>query len=156
MMQKHRQQWLRVHCIFKKEIMYTDNGTFSANQSSYEVSSSVKPSIHPIDLPALIENLKHATTWKKGELNAMILLKSKAKKIVLTIMHKGTEVKSFQEDESATFQIIEGKLNLRIGKASVSLNKGELLTLREKLKYTINSIEESALLLTLSTGYKQT
>lgn len=119
------------------------------NSADPSYDSSVTTSFLPIDLPVLIENLKHAKSWQKGELNAIILLKTPLKKIVLTIMHAGTEVRSFQSDDSLTFQVIEGRIRLYIGNESLTLNRGELLTLREKTKYTIDSIEDSALLLTL-------
>ncbi len=132
--------------------MFIEKGSSGSSYPSYETSSSVSASFLPIDLPALIENLKHAKSWKRGELNAIILLKTPVKKIVLTILHPGTEVRSFQADDSITFQIIEGRLRLHIGNESITLNKGELLTLREKARYSIDSLEESALLLTLNSG----
>jgi DNA repair protein RadC len=132
--------------------MYLEKDSFASNHPSYETSTSVADTFLPIDLPALIENLKHAKSWKRGELNAIIILKTPVKKIVLTILHPGTEVRSFQADESLTFQIIEGCLRLHFGNESITLNKGEELTMREKARYTIDSIEESALLLTLNSG----
>ena len=130
--------------------MFLEKDNSSSNYPSYETSSSVADSFLPIDLSALIENLKHAKSWKRGELNAIILLKTPVKKIVLTILHPGTEVRSFQADESVTIQVIEGRLRLHFGSEYINLNKGELMTLREKARYTIDSLEESALLLTLN------
>lgn len=106
-------------------------------------------SFSSFDLPVLIENLKHDQSWKKGELKAMILLKNPTKKIVLAIIHEDTEIKSFQSDDSTTFRIIEGKSQFLIGNDSIILKKGELLTLNEKTKYKINSIEETALIIIL-------
>jgi hypothetical protein len=104
------------------------------------------------DLHTLIENMKHARTWEKGELNAMILLKSPSRQILLTLLHKGTEIRSFQANDSITFQVLEGKLELHLRKESVFLVKDELLTLNDKLKYRLNSIEDTAFLLTLVSG----
>ena len=132
--------------------MFLEKSSSDASHLSYETSSSVATSFLPIDLPVLIENLKHAKSWQRGELNAIILLKTPVKKIVLTILHPGTEVRSFQADDSLTLQLVEGRLRLHIGNESITLNKGELLTLREKARYTIDSLEESALLLTLNSG----
>ena len=64
------------------------------------------------NLPVLIEKMKHDCSWVNGELNAMILLKRPDKQIVLTAMHEGTEINSYQSNDSITFQIIEGKLKL--------------------------------------------
>ena len=49
---------------------------------------SLNSSSFTFDLPSLIENMKHSHTWAKGELNALILLKSPDKQIVLTALHE--------------------------------------------------------------------
>ena len=80
----------------------------------------------------------------------MILLKSPDKQIVLTALHEGTEINSFQSNDSITFQIIEGKLKFQTRKESVTLNKGQLLTLHENIKYSLTTSEETVFLLTIA------
>jgi quercetin dioxygenase-like cupin family protein len=104
------------------------------------------------DLPTLIEKLKHSNKWAKGELNAMILLDGPYRQIVLTALQKGTEINSFQSSDSITFQTIEGKLQLYFHHETVILNKGQLLTLYENVKYRLTSREESVFLLTIASG----
>ena len=111
---------------------------------------SLNTSLFTFDLPTLIENMKHSHSWIKGELNAMILLKSPGKQIVLTALHKGTEINSFQANDSITIQIIEGKLRFHTRKESVSLDKGQLLTLHENIKYSLTTKEETVFLLTIA------
>ena len=107
-------------------------------------------SLLTFDLPTLIEKMKHNHTWEKGELNAMVLLKSPDKRIVLTALHEGTEINSFQSNDSITFQIIEGKLKFHTQKESVTLDRGHLLTMHEKIKYRLTSNEETVFLLTIA------
>ena len=102
------------------------------------------------DLPTLIEKLKHNQSWAHGDLNAIILLKRPDKQIVLTALHKGTEISSFHSGDSITFQIIEGKLKFQSHRKSVILDKGHLLTLHEKMKYRLTSSEETVFLLTIA------
>jgi quercetin dioxygenase-like cupin family protein len=102
------------------------------------------------NLPSLIATMKQSYTWANGELNALILLKSPHKQIILTAMHKGTEVESFQSNDSITFQIIEGKLKFHIRKDTVTLNEGQLMTLDENIKYRLTTDEETVFLLTIS------
>jgi quercetin dioxygenase-like cupin family protein len=104
------------------------------------------------DLPTLIEKLKHSNKWAKGELKAMILLNSPYRQIVLTALQKGTEINSFQSSDSITFQTIEGKLQFYIHNETVILNKGQVLTLYENIKYRLTSREESVFLLTIANG----
>jgi quercetin dioxygenase-like cupin family protein len=104
------------------------------------------------DLPSLIATMKQSYTWANGELNALILLKSPNKQIILTAMHEGTEIKSFQSNDSITFQIIEGRLKFHIRKDIVTLNEGQLMTLDENIKYRLSTQEETVFLLTISDG----
>ncbi len=104
------------------------------------------------NLPSLIATMKQSYTWANGELNALTLLKSPNKQIILTSMHEGTEIKSFQSDDSITFQIIEGKLRFHIRKDSITLNEGQLMTLDENIKYSLTTQEETVFLLTISNG----
>ncbi len=107
------------------------------------------------NLPSLIATMKQSNTWAKGELNALILLKSPEKQIILTAMHVGTEIKSFQSNESITFQIIEGRLRFHIRKDILTLNEGQLMTLHENIKYRLTTQEETVFLLTISDSIKK-
>lgn len=102
------------------------------------------------NLPGLIATMKQSYTWANGELNALILLKSPEKQIILTAMHQGTEIKSFQSNDSVTVQIIEGKLRFHIRKDTVTLNEGQVMTLDENIKYSLTTQEETVFLLTIS------
>jgi quercetin dioxygenase-like cupin family protein len=106
------------------------------------------------NLPSLIATMKQSYTWANGELNALILLKSPEKKIILTALHEGTEISSFQSNDSVTFQIIEGKLRFHIRKDTITLNEGQLMTLDENIKYRLTTQEETVFLLTISNEIK--
>jgi mannose-6-phosphate isomerase-like protein (cupin superfamily) len=126
-----------------KDILYTtklpeyNNGLF--RDPSYE-----------FDLSSVIENLKTDLPMEEEELITKVLHKSAKLNILLVKMHEGTEFISFQKNQSVTFRILQGKLRLRIRKGSLTLNEGESLILSEKTKYRIDSLESSALLLTLA------
>jgi quercetin dioxygenase-like cupin family protein len=105
--------------------------------------------LHTFDLPDLIEKMKHKHTWIKGELNAMVLYKSSETQIVLAALHQETEIRSFQADESATIQVIEGKLKFRTIKETVTLEKGQMLTIHENIKYRITAKDETVMLMTI-------
>ena len=73
------------------------------------------------DLPGLIRNMKLSNTWARGDLNAMVLLKDSDKNVVLVALHEGTEIVSYQSNNSITFQIIEGSLKFNTQKTSAAL-----------------------------------
>ena len=114
----------------------------------YKAKGSIKSLFFTFDLPTLIENMKRSHTWDKGGLNAMILLKSPKKQIVLTALQGGTEISSFQSNDSVSFQIIKGKLDFHTQKESLSIDEGQILTLRENIKYSLKSRVETVFLLT--------
>ena len=131
--------------------MYLEKELLSSKPSSFPRHGDRLTNFSKLkfDLPMLIENMKQEPVWEKGELNSMILLKSPEKKIILTIMHEDTEVRSAQVNSSATFQVIEGRLMFHIREESIILNKAESLTIYEKVKYRFDSLEETSFILTL-------
>ena len=112
-------------------------------------------SLLTFDLPILIDKMKHSHAWTKGELNSMILLESPDKQILLTTLHEGTVINSFQSNDSITFQIIEGKLKFHTRKGSAILDKSQSLTLHENIKYRLTTREETVLLLTMENNALQ-
>ncbi len=124
--------------------------SFKVNYLLRKDDLSRNPSLLIFDLPTLVEKMKHAQSWVNGELNAMILLKTPGKQIILTAMHDGTEIQSFQSNDSITLQIIEGKLIFHTRKESVILDEGQLLTIHENIKYSLTTKEETVLLLTIA------
>jgi quercetin dioxygenase-like cupin family protein len=101
------------------------------------------------DLSALIEMMKHSNAWQKGELNTLILLKNPNEKIILTAIHEGTEIKSFQADDSITIQVLEGELSYRTHNEYVILAAGQFITVHDKIKYMLTASEDTVFLLTL-------
>jgi len=110
----------------------------------------LKGSLRAFDLPSLIDRMKQSSKWANGELNAIVLLKSRYRQIVLTALHEETEIVSFQSNDSITLHIIEGKLRFQTRKESVTLYKGQLLTLHEKIKYSLTTGKETVFLLTIA------
>ena len=102
------------------------------------------------DLPRLIRNMKLSHTWAKGDLNAMVLVKDPERNVVLVALHEGTEIVSYQSNDSITFQIIEGKMEFNTGKTSAAIGMGQVLTLNDKVKYRLTTSEETVLLLSIA------
>ncbi|HBQ84355.1 MAG: hypothetical protein A2X03_08735 [Bacteroidetes bacterium GWA2_40_15] len=115
-----------------------------------ERSRSNKTALKQFDLPSLIGNMKDTKSWKKGELKTVILLNVPGRQIVLTALHEGTEVDSFQTCDSLTLQIVEGRILFRTGSDSKFLDAGQILTLNDNIKYSFTAREETVVLLTLA------
>jgi quercetin dioxygenase-like cupin family protein len=102
------------------------------------------------NLPALIESMKKSHKWANRELSSMILLKGRSRQIILTAIHDGTEIESFQSKDSVTFHILEGKLKFNTPYESVILDKGQLITITNKINYSLSTEEDTVFLLTIS------
>lgn len=102
------------------------------------------------DLPGLIRNMKLSNVWARGDLNSMILIKNAESNVMLVALHKGTEIVSYQSNDSITFQIIEGKIEFHTRKTSAAIGMGQVLTLNDKVKYRLTTCEETVLLMSIA------
>lgn len=113
-------------------------------------SRSISTSAKQFDLPSLIERMKDSRSWKNGELKTLTLLNVPGRQIVLTAIHEGTEIDSFQTCDSITLQIVEGRILFRTSKEVKFLDEGQALTLFENIKYSFTARAETVVLLTLA------
>ena len=103
-----------------------------------------------IDLSFIVDKMKHTNSWLKGELNSIVLLNTHEKQMVLTAVHKGTEITSFQKNDSLSVAIFDGEVNFHTVNESVILNKGQTMTLHDHIEYSLKTRKESVLLLTIA------
>ena len=109
----------------------------------------ISPLFHP-EIKTLIRNIKHSRAWARGDQNAMFLVKHSGRQIVLAAFHPGTDIFSYQSNDSITFQIIEGSLKFNSRKASATIAMGQVLTLNGRVKYRLTTSEETVLLLSVA------
>ena len=121
-----------------------------------QIQGSSERKLSDFDLPSLISTMKNSNSWGKGELNALVLLKGPEEQIILTAIHDGTEIESFQSNDSVSFQIIKGHLKFHILKDSITIQKDQLITLREHIKYRLTTQEDTVFLLTVSNSTTRT
>ena len=115
-------------------------------------NSLLNASLKSFDLSVMIDKMKQKYTWEKGVPNTMILLKGAYKQILLSSLHDGTMMKFLKSDESITFQNIEGEIKFHRFEESITLKKGQLLTLQKSTKYILTTTEDTVVLLTIASG----
>ena len=125
-------------------------GTSGSTSAFTGRSRSISTSIKQFDLPSLIIKMKDNRSWRKGEPKTLTLLNVPGRQVVLTALHEGTEIDSFQTCDSITFQIVEGRILFRTSKESQFIDEGQTLTLYENIKYSFTASEETVVLLTLA------
>ena len=91
--------------------------------------------ISELGLAYLIKTIKKSKPLTNGELNSLILLNKPEKKVILTSMYEGTEIESYQANDSITLQIIEGHIRFRVRNNTVIIREGQLMKLDEHIKY---------------------
>lgn len=106
-------------------------------------------SLVPIKLYRLVDGLKRNLLESRNNLNSIVLSNRQDKKTVLMAVNEAVEVESVQADDSVTIQLIEGKVRFKANKQLVVLMKGQLLKVSEKTPYSLTSIEQSVILLTI-------
>jgi hypothetical protein len=99
--------------------------------------------------------MKQSSTWTQGGLKEIILLKNPEKQIMLAALHEATEIKFFPSNDSFTFQIIEGKIQIQSRKEYITLIKGQILTLHKSLTLILTTKEETVFLLTIASALLQ-
>jgi len=124
----------------------------AVNRSLQKAKRPDYSSSFTFNIQTLIENMKKHHTWNRGELDTMILQRNTEKQILLTSIHKGTEIDSFQSKDSVTVKIIEGKLEFKSSNGNFVLIKDQFFTLYDKIKFTLKTTEYAIFLLTISTG----
>jgi len=110
----------------------------------------VNHSLVTIRLSRLVDNLKFNLLESENNLNSMVLLNRQDKKIVLMAMNEDVEVESVQADDSVTIQLIEGKARFQAKKQLVDLMEGQLLKVSKKIPYSLTSMEEAVIMLTIA------
>jgi len=115
----------------------------------WEDSGSLDPSLLSFDINSLVATMKQSRTWTEGDLNSMVLYRSPGRQIVLSALHEDTEIILNNEVDSVTINIIEGRIQFHTREETVILNKDQLLTLHEKMKYCLTTLETTVFLLTI-------
>jgi len=114
-----------------------------------ENSEPLDPSYSMQDISSLISKMKQSSEWTGGNLNSMVLVRSREKQILLNALHEDTEVSSYSGLNSVIFSVIEGRMKVHTTEETVILEKDQMLTLHDKLKFSIITLETTVFLLTI-------
>ena len=102
------------------------------------------------NLASHISEMKQETTWEKNGRSSRTLNKVGTMRLVLNAMKAGMEIKTHHASGPISVHCLEGKLKFNTEERSVTLQKGELLTLEELVKHSVEAIEETTFLLTVA------
>jgi len=103
-----------------------------------------------IDLNKFIAELKQETTWADSDRNSITVFKSDTTTIVLIGMRENAELKEHTAIGNITVQVLEGEINFFAEQQTLSLLKGQMITLEANIPHSVAAVKESFFLLTLS------
>ena len=113
---------------------------------------SIDAALVTIDLPLFAEQIKQEPSWKDSDRNAITVFKTNGLRIVLIALHEGAEMARHTANGIISLQVLEGQLQFNTDTQSVELNKGQMLTLHERIPHSVRAIKETTFLLTLTTA----
>ena len=70
--------------------------------------------------------------------------------MVLAAFHEGTDIVSYQANDSITFQIIEGSLKFNSRKVSATIARGQVMTVNGNIRYRLTTSENTVLLMSVT------
>ena len=106
--------------------------------------------LNVFNLSSELKEMKQDESWNKHGRSSRTLHKLGAMRLVLNAMKAGTEIKTHHANGPISVHCIEGKLKFNTEVRSVTLQKGEMLTLEELIKHSVEAVEETTFLLTIS------
>ena len=101
-----------------------------------------------MDLDKLSVQIRQEQAWKDKDRNAMTIFNNQGMSIVLMALHQGAELKTHTAAGLISVQVLEGRIRFVTAETTVERNKGEMLTLHEKIPHSVLALEETVFLLT--------
>jgi len=101
-------------------------------------------------LTETVEKIKTENPWKKGDRNAITLMKNACMRVVLIALKSHANISFHHFGNPSSVQILQGSANFHSRNSITPLQQGGLLTIHENVEHTLTANEESVILLTIA------
>jgi quercetin dioxygenase-like cupin family protein len=101
------------------------------------------------DLMREIADSERQKPWPAG-IHARILTRKPDFRVVLISMETGARLKEHRVDGTSSVQVLKGRIRYSTGGQAYDLQTGSLITLGASIAHEVESLDESAFLLTIS------
>lgn len=102
-----------------------------------------------INLNKFIAQLKMEVTWADSDHNSITVFKSESMTIVLIGMHANAELKTHIAKGHISVQVLDGEIKFTAEQQTVSMEKGQMISLKENIPHSVLAIKETFFLLTM-------
>lgn len=106
-------------------------------------------SLVEIDLNKFIVELKQEITWAESDRNSITVFKSDYMTIVLIGLHAQAELKEHSAKGIINVQVLEGEIDFTADHKTVSIGKGQMISLHKTIPHSVLAVKESFFLLTM-------
>lgn len=104
-----------------------------------------------IDLNEFIDIIKTESAWKEKDRNAITIFKNDVQTMVLIALHHHALMAEHTAKGCISVQVLEGRIQFKTNERTVSLSKGNMITLGNGIPHSVLAEEESVFLLTVTT-----
>ena len=104
-----------------------------------------------LDLGEAVTEL-HGRGGRAQDRGSVTLVKQGGMSLVLTHLHAGGTLQEHSAPGPATVQILDGRVRVRIGDETVEAPAGRLIAFDAGIRHSVEALEDSALLLTLTSA----
>jgi quercetin dioxygenase-like cupin family protein len=101
------------------------------------------------DLVALERELRLEDQYELNGHTARTLIRTADLRVVLLVMKSTARIPEHHADETASIQLLSGRIRLALPSHEVELRTGQLLALGAGIRHDVQALEDSAFLLTL-------
>lgn len=112
-------------------------------------NSSTQEAVSHFDLQTEVNEAESQRPWQSG-VYSKTLLKQDDMRLVLTLMNPGATMDEHHADGSVSVQVLIGKLRLKAQDADHLLPARHLLSLQPSVRHSVQAVDPSAFLLTIS------
>lgn len=106
--------------------------------------------LQTFSLAEAIARLRAEPAFAERKVNSMTLHKGPGLRVVAVAMRAGAKLKTHKAEGELELHVISGRVKVPTGAGTVTLEAGRLLTLHPGVEHSVEALDESALLLTLS------
>ena len=112
-------------------------------------ASSLASPFLECDLMAEVDRLHGERTWNTGQ-NARTLIKYDDLRVVLMALKAGCRIPEHKANRRISVQVLSGHVRLNAAGRTCDLRPGSLLALHERAPHNLETLDESAVLLTIA------
>ena len=111
---------------------------------------SLRDPLMQFDLAAEIDRLTTESEWDDGDRNSIVLAKDSRLRVLLSVIRAGARIGDDDAEAAITVQVLGGRVTLRRDVHAIDLADGHLGTIESGGSWTVEAVEDSAVLLTIA------